>query len=160
MVDIKALLTKMNDRFKNPTLPIYTKSIASNSVTTGSWYKPSDLTISSNWYWTNDLTRFANDTNGVKVLKSGTYLVILNAHLNGAASTSYMTKFYNYTTSTDVGGARYLAMPTGVSFGEILNTAEIALNANDILIAEFGRYGGSGTLRMNNMYMHVLLLSP
>lgn len=82
---------------------------------------------------------FSADPNGFKVLKSGTYLLLLHAHYNTSVSSVQMaTQFYNYTKSAGVGSNMYNCNPT--TWGLLSNHAIAHLDADDIIMVRFQKY--------------------
>lgn len=82
---------------------------------------------------------FSADPNGFKVLKSGTYLLLLNAHYNTSANNVQMaTQFFNYTKQSRTGSIVYNCSP--VTWGALSNHVITHLDANDIIITQFQKY--------------------
>ena len=118
----------------------YSGTAGSTTINTASkFYKLSSFSGFSNSHMISDGSYFEADTNGFKVLKSGTYLLILNAHYNtSAASTQMATRFLDYTGNVQVGYIMYNCNPTG--WGMLSNHVIAHIDANHIVVPEFQKY--------------------
>lgn len=158
MLDLKALLSKILGNLY--TVPVFQKAGSANatSITTGTWYAPNQFSGYSSSYYNMSPKYFADDTNGIRMLRKGVYHITFSGHFNGAAGNSYAMRFYNYTTQTTFGIIKYLQMGTGVSYGTISNEVVARVDANTIVLPQFERYSGSAQLRPNQWTFTAILL--
>lgn len=103
---------------------------------------------------------FEADPNGVKVVKSGTYLLLLSVHYNVANTTNQGVRcqFWNYTDEDQVGSLRYDKSASS-AWGTLTNIATNWIDANKIIIPRFGHYTGSGWFRPSVVWFMMVRLS-
>lgn len=108
----------------------------SNATT---FYKLSAFSGYTASHMISDDSYFEADSNGFKVLKSGTYFLILNAHYNTSDNSTQMaTRFLDYTGNVQIGNTMFNCNP--VPWGMLSNHVIAHINANHIVVPEFQKY--------------------
>ena len=121
------------------------------------FYKLSSFSGFSNSHMISDNSYFEADTNGFKVLKSGTYLLILNAHYNtSAASTQMATRFLDYTGNVQIGYTMYNCNPA--TWGMLSNHVIAHIDANHIVVPEFQKYSTATSNWKPSMIKYSMIL--
>lgn len=103
---------------------------------------------------------FTPDTNGFKVLKSGTYLLLLSVHYNveSTSNQGVRCQFWNHTNQSQLGSLRY--DKTGSSpWGTLTNICTTWVGSNEIIAPKFGHYTGSGWFRPSVVWFMAVRLS-
>ena len=163
MLDLKSLLAKILGNLYCPVGTYHgttSVTVANQTQTsTNTWVYPTSTT---GWTYSHPILNpnyFTTDQNGFRTKKDGIYRLTCNAHFNGTGGVmTWAVRFYNYTTSSQLGTGIYSQTQSGYASVSIAWVGKIA--ANQTVVPQVNRYSGSGKWRTSLLDWSIEYISP
>lgn len=167
MVNLKKLLTNITQKLKELTdnpksfewAQFMCKDISTTTTSTSDVFLSTFQPASSQGkkcvrFLNKNQDIFAEDTNGIKVLKDGKYFVHIDGHINCTANTSIRVRIYaNDTLYLTRRFYDYSVGWVGYSMSGIFN-----FNANDVIKVSFAKNSGATANTLRPTYFNMSMI--